>query len=92
MRHILRFLTLPIRLTITIFILFCTLILSCSGIIFGIASSLLAFLGIIVLTYSVKNSLILFALAFLVSPLGLPMVAVHALSILSSVRSFLRFA
>ena len=92
MRIILRILTLPIRLVITVFILLCTVVLSCSGFLFGLASGLLGLLGLIMLTYSVHNALILFALALLVSPIGLPMIAVGALSVLCSVRSFLRFA
>ena len=84
--------TLPIRIIITVFVLLCSIVLSVSGIFFGIASGLLGFLGLVVLTYSVHNALILFALALLVSPIGLPMIAVGVLSVLCSVRSFLRFS
>ena len=88
----LRVMTLPIRIIITVFVLLCSIVLSVSGIFFGIASGLLGFLGLVVLTYSVHNALILFALALLVSPIGLPMIAVGVLSVLCSVRSFLRFS
>ena len=87
-----RILTFPIRVVITVFILLCTVILSCSGFLFGLASGLLGVLGLIVLTYSVHNALILFAMALLVSPIGLPMMAVGLLSVLCSIRSFLRFS
>lgn len=86
-----RILTFPIRVVITVFILICTVVLSCSGFLFGLASGLLGVLGLIVLTYSVHNALILFVLALLVSPTGLPMIAVGLLSVLCSIRSFLRF-
>ena len=92
MRFLLRLMALPIRIIITVFVLLCSIVLSVSGIFFGIASGLLGFLGLVVLTYSVHNALILFALALLVSPIGLPMIAVGVLSILCSVRSFLRFS
>lgn len=92
MRIVLRILTFPIRVVITVFILLCTVVLSCSGFLFGLASGLLGLLGLIVLTYSVHNALILFALALLVSPIGLPMMAVGLLSVLCSIRSFLRFS
>jgi hypothetical protein len=92
MRFLLRLMTLPIRIIITVFVLLCSIVLSLSGIFFGIASGLLGLLGLIVLTYSVHNALILFALALLVSPIGLPMIAVGVLSVLCSVRSFLRFS
>ena len=92
MRFLLRLMTLPIRIIITVFVLLCSIVLSVSGIFFGIASGLLGFLGLVVLTYSAHNALILFALALLVSPIGLPMIAVGVLSVLCSVRSFLRFS
>ena len=92
MRFLLRLMTLPIRIIITVFVLVCSIVLSLSGIFFGIASGLLGLLGLIVLTYSVHNALILFALAILVSPIGLPMIAVRVLSVLCSVQSFLRFS
>ena len=59
--------TLPIRIIITVFVFICSIVLSLSGVFFGIASGLLGLLGLIVLTYSVHNALILFALALLVS-------------------------
>ena len=92
MRFLLRLMTLPIRIIITAFVLLCSIVLSLSGIFFGIASGLLGLLGLIVLTYSVHNALILFTLALLVSPIGLPMIAVRVLSVLCSVRRFLSFS
>ena len=92
MRIVLKILTFPIRVVITVFILLCTVVLSCSAFLFGLASGLLGLLGLIVLTYSVHNALILFALALLVSPIGLPMIAVGLLSILHSIRRFLCFS
>ena len=91
MRIVLRILTFPIRVVITVFILLCTVALSCSGFLFGLASGVLGLLGLIVLTYSVHNALILFTLALLVSPIGLPMMAVRLLSILNSIRRALCF-
>ena len=92
MRLILRLLTLPLRAVITVFILLCSAVISCSCFLFGLASGLLFLMALIVLTYSAHNALILFALAFLVSPLGLPMAAVGILTILNSIRSILRFS
>ena len=44
--------------------------------VFGLASTLVALLGIAVLvTYSPQNGIILLVIAFLVSPVGLPMAA-----------------
>lgn len=47
-----------------------------SSFIFGLASTVVALLGVAVLvTYSPQNGVILLVIAFLVSPLGLPMAA-----------------
>ena len=92
MRFLLRLITLPIRIIITVFVLLCSIVLSLSGMFFGIASGLLGLLRLIVLTYSVHNALILFTLALLVSPIGLPIIAVRVLSVLCSVRRFLSFS
>ena len=92
MKFVLKVLTLPLRAIITVFILLCSAVISCSSFLFGLASGILFLLALIVMTYSVHNALILLALAFLVSPLGLPMLAVGVLTVLNSVRNFLRFS
>lgn len=81
MKAIIKVLTLPIVLIIDVFTLICIGLISCSSIFFGFISSLLTLLGITVLaTYSWQNGLILLFLAYLVSPMGLPMLAVKLLS------------
>jgi len=55
-------------------------------------AGLLLLLALVVLTYSTKNALMLFVLAFLIGPMGLPMVAVGLLSMLSTVRNALAFS
>lgn len=83
MKAVLRLLTLPIRAVITVLIWICALLIRISGKILGLAFGLLLLLGFAVLTYSTKNALMVFALAFLISPIGLPMVAVGLLSLLN---------
>lgn len=81
MRAIIKLLTLPIVLTIDVFTWIYIGLISCSSLIFGFASFLLTLLGITVLaTYSWQNGLILLFLAYLASPMGLPMFAVKLLS------------
>ena len=92
MKTILRLLTLPIRIATTLLIWACALLIRISGLALGLASGLLLLLGLAVLTFSVKNALLVFALAFLVSPLGLPMMAVGLLSLLNKLIRFLTFA
>ena len=81
MKAILKVLTFPIVLILDLFTWICVGLISCSAILFKLASAILAILAVAVLiTYSVQNGLILLTLAFLVSPLGLPMIAVWLLT------------
>ena len=71
----------PVVLMIDLFTLICIGLISCSSLIFGFASMLLSLLGITVLaTYSWQNGLILLFLAYLASPMGLPLFAIKLLT------------
>ena len=66
MKAILKVLTFPIVLILDLFTWICVGLISCSAILFKLASAILAILAVAVLiTYSVQNGLILLALAFL---------------------------
>ena len=70
----LKILAAPVVLALMLFTWVCFGLLYASSFIFGLASAVVALLGIAVLvTYSPQNGLIL--LVILVSPLGLPMAA-----------------
>ena len=91
MKWIFKLLTAPIVLTIDLFTLACAGIISSSAILFRIVSSIVALLGVMVLvTYSPKNGIILLTIAFLVSPMGLPMFAVWILSALQGISHFFK--
>ena len=91
MKAILKVLTFPIVLILDLFTWICVGLISCSAILFKLASAILAILAVAVLiTYSVQNGLILLTLAFLVSPLGLPMIAVWLLSGLQKISGTLK--
>lgn len=80
MKLFFKILTAPVVLVIDLFTLVCAGLISCSTILFRLASGIVAILGVLVLvTYSPKNGLILLTIAFLVSPMGIPMLAVWAL-------------
>ena len=60
---------------------------NCTAFIFGLAGTIVAVLGVAVLvTYSVQNGIILLVIAFLVSPMGLPMAAAWLLGKLQALR------
>ena len=84
MKWIIKILTVPVILLIDLFTLVCVGIISCSAI-------PLRLLGTAVLvTYSPKNGMILLAIAFLFSPMGIPMIAVWVLGRLQSVSCILK--
>ena len=91
MRLFLNLLFLPVRIVITVFIWVCALLIWISGKVLGLAAGLLMLLALAVLTYSVKNAIILFILALLISPVGIPMIAVGVLAVLNKVVCLLRF-
>lgn len=87
MKIILKILAAPIVLVLTLFVWICSALLYCSAFIFGLAATIIALLGVAVLvTYSLKNGIILFIIAFLVSPVGLPMAAVWLLGKVQDLR------
>ena len=91
MKWILKILTFPVVLLIDLLTLVCVGIISCAALPLRIVSGIIALLGTAVLvTYSPKNGMILLIIAFLFSPMGLPMLAVWILSILQSISQFIK--
>lgn len=91
MKWIIKILLAPVVLAINLATWICVGLISCTSFVFQIASGILSLLAVCVLiTYSVKNGLILLLLAFLISPMGLPMLAVHLLTGLQSISSAIR--
>ena len=67
----------PIVVALTLFVWICLGLVYVSGLVLGIISMILALLGVAVLiTYSPQNGLILLMMAFLISPMGLPLAAI----------------
>ena len=76
LKLVLKILAAPVVLALMLFTWLCFGLLYVSSFIFGLASTVVALLGIAVLvTYSPLKGVILLVIAFLVSPLGLPMAA-----------------
>lgn len=74
MKTVMKIIMFPLALIIDLVTWICIGMLSCSAFVFALASSILGILALaVLLTSSVANGLILFAFAFLVSPMGLPM-------------------
>ena len=76
LRLMMKIIAAPVVLALALFTWVCFGLLYVSSFIFGLASTVVALLGVAVLvTYSPQNGVILLVIAFLVSPLGLPMAA-----------------
>jgi len=91
MKLLFKILATPVVVILTVFVWLSALMLHISAFIFGLAGTVVGLLGLAVLvTYSVKNGIILLVIAFLVSPLGLPMLAVRILGLLQDANYALR--
>lgn len=87
MRLILKIIAAPVVLTLSLFVWICSGLLYVSAFVFGLAGTVVAVLGVAVLvTYSPKNGVILLVIAFLVSPMGLPMAAAWLLGKIQDLR------
>lgn len=88
---ILNILFVSLSLILSLFVWLCAGLLSCSGFVFKLASGLFSLLAFAVLIiYSAKNGIILLVLAFLISPMGLPMLAVQGLGKLQDVNTAIK--
>lgn len=86
MKILIRLLTAPLALIVWL----CAGLLYVSSFLFGLAGAALTVLAVIViLAGSLKNGIILLVIAFLVSPLGLPMLAAQILVGLQGLRNTL---
>ena len=87
MRFLLKLLVAPIVLALTLFVWLCMGVLYLSSLVLGIVSTIVGLLGLAVLvTYSVQNGVILLVIAFLISPVGLPMAAAWLVSKVQDLR------
>ena len=72
--------TAPVILVLTLFVWLCMGLIYISGLVLGLLSTVIALLGVAVLiTYSPQNGVILLVIAFLISPMGLPLAAIWLL-------------
>ena len=80
LKLLLKILVAPVILALTLFVWICVGIVYVSGLVLGIISMVIALLGVaVLLTCSLQNGIILLVMAFLISPFGLPLVAIWLL-------------
>lgn len=91
MRILLKLLAAPVILVLMLSVWICSLLLYCSAFVFGLISTVIGLLGLVVLvTYSVQNGITLLVIAFFVSPVGLPMAAAWMLSKVQDLRYWIQ--
>ena len=87
LKCLLMIVTVPVILVLTLFVWLCTGLIYISGLVLGLLSTVIALLGVAVLiTYSPQNGVILLVMAFLISPMGLPLAAIWLLGKVQSLK------
>ena len=87
LKCLLMIVTAPVVLVLTLFVWLCTGLIYISGLVLGLLSTVIALLGVAVLiTYSPQNGVILLVMAFLISPMGLPLAAIWLLGKVQSLK------
>ena len=87
LKLLLKILVAPVILTLTLFVWICVGIVYVSGLVLGLLSTVIALLGVAVLiTYSPQNGVILLVMAFLISPMGLPLAAIWLMGKVQSLK------
>ena len=93
MKFLLKILFAPVIVILTLIIWTFALILRLSAWVFGIIGTILGLLGLaILLLDSVTNGIIVLVIAFLVSPVGLPMLAAWTIRQMQRFRYFVQDA
>ena len=87
LKCLLMIVTAPVILVLTLFVRLCMGLIYISGLVLGLLSTVSALLGVAVLiTYSSQNGTILLVMAFLISPMGLPLAAIWLLGKVQSLK------
>ena len=80
LKYLLMIVTAPVIWVLTLFVWICMGLIYISSLVLGLLSTVIALLGVAVLiTYSTQNGAILLIMAFLISPMGLPLAAIWLL-------------
>ena len=86
LKGLLMIITAPVILVLTLFV-WLTGLIYISGLVLGLFSTVIALLGVaVLLTYSPQNGVILLVMAFLISPMGLPLAAIWLMGKVQSLK------
>ena len=91
LKCLLMIVTAPVIWVLTLFVWLCMGLIYISGLVLGLLSTVIALLGVAVLiTYSPQDGAILLVMAFLISPMGLPLAAIWLLGKVQSLKFAIR--
>ena len=80
LKCLLMIVTAPVVLVLTLFVWLCMGLIYISSLVLGLLSTVIALLGAaVIITYFPQNGVILLVIAFLISPMGLPLAAIWLL-------------
>ena len=80
LKCLLMIVTAPVILVLTLFVWLCTGLIYISSLVLGLLSTVIVLLGVaVIITYFPQNGVILLVIAFLISPMGLPLAAIWLL-------------
>ena len=87
LKCLLMIVTAPVILVLTLFVWLCMGLIYISSLVLSLLSTIIALLGVAVLiTYSPQTGVILLVIAFLISPMGLPLAAIWLLGKVQSLK------
>ena len=87
LKCLLMIVTAPVVLVLTLFVWLCTGLIYISSLVRGLLSTVIALLGAaVIITYFPQNGVILLVIAFLISPMGLPLAAIWLLGKVQSLK------
>ena len=93
MKFFIKVLFAPVIAVLVIFIWVCALTLRLSAWVFGLIGTILGTFGLIVLLFNnVTNGVIVLRLAFLISPIGIPLIAAWVIGQMQRFRYFVQYA
>ena len=92
MKFLLKIILFPVTIILTVFVGICRLLNQLSNMVFMLAALLILLVGLatILLAHDMSNGLILIAIAFLISPFGLPLIVTFLIEVLGLFKDMIK--
>ena len=92
MIFLLKIILFPVTIILTVFVGICRLLNQLSNMVFMLAALLILLIGLatILLAHDMSNGLILIAIAFLISPFGLPLIVTFLIEVLGLFKDMIK--